>query len=80
MHNSLEVNEYLVKANTQVRLPRGPHDHLAGGPFHPTVESRFGQKRGFGETPGKLLTISKPNHYLKCVNPAERKGVTKPNL
>ena len=44
------------------------------------VESRFGQKWGFGETPGKLLTISKPNHYPKCVTPPGRKGVTKPNL
>jgi len=45
-----------------------------------TVESRFGQKRGFGETPGKLLTISKPNHYPRFVTPPGRKVVAKPNL
>jgi len=44
-----------------------------------TVESRFGQKRGFGVTPGKLLTISKPNHCPKWVIPPGRKRVTKPN-
>jgi len=46
----------------------------------PSVESKFGQKRSFGEIPGTLLTISKPNHYPKFVNPPGRKGVTKPNL
>jgi len=44
------------------------------------VESRFGPKRGFGETPGELLTISKPNHYPKSEKPPRRKGFTKPNL
>jgi len=64
----------------RVRVPQPS----AGARFWMTscypVESRFGQKRGFGETPGTLLTISKPNHYPKFVNPPGRKGVTKPNL
>jgi len=44
------------------------------------VESRFGPKRGFGVTPGKLLTIRKPNPYPKSEKPPARKGFTKPNL
>jgi len=44
------------------------------------VESRFGPKRGFGETPGELLTISKPSHYPKFVHPPARKRCTQPNL
>ena len=46
----------------------------------PTVESRCGPKRGFGETPGELLTISKPNPYPQSMKPPGRKGFTKPNL
>jgi len=49
-------------------------------PHPPPVESRFGPKRGFGETPRELLTISKPNHYPKSVKPPGWKGFTKPNL
>ena len=44
------------------------------------VESRFGPKRGFGVTPGELLTISKPNHYPKSEKPPGPKGFTNPNL
>jgi len=49
-------------------------------PLCQAVKSRFGPKRGFGETPGELLTISKPNHYPKFVHPPPRKSGTKPNL
>jgi len=45
-----------------------------------TVESKFGPKRGFGVTPGELLTSSKPNPYPKSEKPPARKGFTKPNL
>ena len=44
------------------------------------VESRFGPERGFGVTPGKLLTRSKPNPCPKSEKPPARKGFTKPNL
>ena len=48
-----------------------------------TVESRFGPKRGFGFTPGELLTMSKTNSYPNLRNPQAgtgRKSVSKPNL
>jgi len=45
-----------------------------------SVESRIGPKRGFGVTPGELLTTSKPNSYPTSEKPPERKGFTKPNL
>jgi len=44
------------------------------GWFVASIESRFGPKRGFGDTPGELLTISKPNHYPRFVNPQGGKG------
>ena len=48
--------------------------------FERRVESRFGPKRGFGVTPGELLTISKPNPPPKSEKPRARKRFAKPNL
>ena len=47
--------------------------------FDTTIESRFGPKRGFGVTPGELLTIRNPNPYPKSEKPpsAERVHKTK---
>ena len=44
------------------------------------VKSRIGPKRGFGLTPGELLTISKPNPYPKSEKPPARKWFSNPNL
>jgi len=38
-----------------------------------SVESRIRPNGGFGKTPGKLVTLSKPNHYPKYVRtPAQK--------
>jgi len=37
--------------------------------YSPSVESRIGPKRGFGLTPGELLTKSKTNPYPKSEKP-----------
>jgi len=44
------------------------------------VEPRIGPTRGFGLTPGELLTISKPNPYPKSEKPPARKWFSKSNL
>ena len=45
-----------------------------------SLESRIGPKRGFGLTPGELLTISKTNSYPKSEKPPARKSFSNPNL
>jgi len=66
VHNSLEVQQYLVKAKKGwVRASRVnpavaslPADEPTAWTATETVESRIRPNRGsFGETPGKLLTL-----------------------
>jgi len=60
-----------LDSRTRRRRPqdrRCPFRRRASSP-RPPVESRIGPKRGFGVTPGKLLTISKTNPYPKSENP-----------
>ena len=38
-----------------------------------SVESRLRHKRGFGLTPGKLLTLSRPNSYFISVRTSAQK-------
>jgi len=45
-----------------------------------TVESRIRPYGGFGEPPGKLLTLSKPNPYPKSVRTPAQKVRKIPNL
>jgi len=55
---------------------RAASDDVVGKPVLPK-ESRFGPKRGFGVTPGGLLTISKPNPYPKSEKPPSAERVHK---
>jgi len=58
------------------------NEDLVGGcqGWNQPFESRFGPKRGFGVTPGELLTVSKPHPYPVFEKFPARKGFTKPNL
>jgi len=70
-----------VRRATTVTVQEPPHTvQWPTASFSDLVESRIGQKRGFGSTPDELVTLSKPNPYPKYVSPPARKGFTKPNL
>ena len=51
-----------------------------GETYRACIESRIRPNSGFGKTPGKLLTLSKPNPYPQSVRTPAQKLCKIPNL